>query len=204
MTNNIIYKKSTVTTNNTNDTKHYIGIAATTFKERYANHISSYRHKKRLKQTELSKNIWKLKENNQDFTIKWSILKHAISYTGGSKCCNLCLEEKLCILKDINKDNLLNKRSEIFGKCRHKNRFRVKLGSHMPAVCLRLYHYASTCRRNTGKVELKSTFTAYRRCNCGTGGNRRTNVHIIYVLKLPPASSPVRRRYVAGIYVNQA
>ena len=44
---------------------------------------------------------------------------------GGSKRCNLCLEEKFCILKDINKDNLLNKRSEIFGKCRHKNRFRV-------------------------------------------------------------------------------
>jgi hypothetical protein len=35
------------------------------------------------------------------------------------------LEEKFCILKDIDKDNLLNKRSEIFGKCRHKNRFRV-------------------------------------------------------------------------------
>jgi hypothetical protein len=35
------------------------------------------------------------------------------------------LEEKFCIFKDINKDNLLNKWSEIFGKCRHKNRFRV-------------------------------------------------------------------------------
>jgi hypothetical protein len=35
------------------------------------------------------------------------------------------LEEKFCILKDINKDNLLNKRSEIFGKCRHKNQFPV-------------------------------------------------------------------------------
>jgi hypothetical protein len=35
MTNNIIYK-ATVTTSNTNDTKHYIGMTATTFKERYA------------------------------------------------------------------------------------------------------------------------------------------------------------------------
>jgi hypothetical protein len=41
--------------------------------------------KKDSNQTELSKHIWKLKENNQDPTIKWSILKHAISYTGGSK-----------------------------------------------------------------------------------------------------------------------
>ena len=63
-------------------------------------------------------------------------------------------------------------------------------------ICLRLYHYASTSRRNTGKVELNSTFPAYRRCNCGTGGNQRTNIHIIYVLKLPPASSPVRCRHL--------
>jgi hypothetical protein len=80
MTNNIIYK-ATVTTNNTNDNKYYIGMTATTFKERYANHTSSFRHKKDSNKTELSKHIWKLKENNQDYTIKWSILKHAISYT---------------------------------------------------------------------------------------------------------------------------
>ena len=29
----------------------------------------------------------------------------------------------VCILKDINKDNLLNKRSEIFGKCHQKTGF---------------------------------------------------------------------------------
>jgi hypothetical protein len=110
LTNNIIYK-TTVTTNNTNDTKHYIGITATTFQERHDNHTSSFRHKKDSNKTKLSKHIWKLKENNQDYTIKWSILKHVISYTGGSKRCNLCLEETFCILKDINKDNLLNKRT---------------------------------------------------------------------------------------------
>ena len=70
----------------------------------------------------------------------------------------------------------------------------LKAGSHMPAACLRLYHYASTCRRNTGKVELNSTFPAYRRCNCGTGGNRRTNIRIIYILNYHRH----RRRYVAG------
>ena len=38
---------------------------------------------------------------------------------------NLCLEEKLNILKE--KDNcLLNKRSEIISACQHKNRFQVK------------------------------------------------------------------------------
>ena len=71
---------------------------ATTVKERYANHTSSFRHKKDSNKTELSKHIWKLNENNQDYTIKWSILKHAISYTGGSKRCNAYLEDKFCDL----------------------------------------------------------------------------------------------------------
>ena len=44
---------------------------------------------------------------------------------GGSKRCNLCLEEKLNILKE--KDNcLLNKRSEIISACQHINRFQAK------------------------------------------------------------------------------
>ena len=93
----------------------YIG----TFKERYRNHIKSFTHKKYSNETELSKHIWHLKQNKTDFTIKWSIIKKSISYTGGSKRCNLCLEEKLNILKE--KDNcLLNKRSA----CQHKNRLR--------------------------------------------------------------------------------
>ena len=76
-------------------------------------------------ETELSKHIWHLKQNKTDFTIKWSIIKRSISYTGGYKRCNLCLEEKLNILKE--KDNcLLNKRSEIISACQHKNRFQVK------------------------------------------------------------------------------
>ena len=57
-------------------------MTATIFKERYANHTSSFRHKKDSNKTELSKHIWKLKEKNQDYTIKWSILKQPISYKG--------------------------------------------------------------------------------------------------------------------------
>ena len=100
-------------------------MTSSTFKERYRNHIKSFTHKKYSNETELSKHIWHLKQNKTDFTIKWSIIKKSISYTGGSKRCNLCLEEKLNILKE--KDNcLLNKRSEIISTCQHKNRFQVK------------------------------------------------------------------------------
>ena len=124
MNKDIVYK-ATISTSNANDTKHYIGMTSSTFKERYRNHIKSFTHKKYSNETELSKHIWHLKQNKTDFTIKWSIIKKSISYTGGSKRCNLCLEEKLHILKE--KDNcLLNKRSEIISACQHKNRFQVK------------------------------------------------------------------------------
>ncbi len=81
--------------------------------------VSSERNHQVLKlnDTERSKYIWKLKDNKQDFDITWAVLKQSISYTGGSKICNLCLEEKLCILKDKNKQNLLNKNSEIVSTC---------------------------------------------------------------------------------------
>ena len=76
------------------------------------NHIKSFTHQKYSNETELSKYVWHLKENNTDFTIKWSIIKNSISYMGGSKRCNLCSEVKLSILKEKSK-YLLNKRSEI-------------------------------------------------------------------------------------------
>ena len=105
MNKDIVYK-ATISTSNANDTKHYIGMASSTFKERYRNDIKSFTHKKKYSnETELSRHIWHLKQNKTDFTIKWSIIKKSISYTGGSKSCNLCLEEKLNILKE--KDNCL-------------------------------------------------------------------------------------------------
>ena len=69
-------------------------------KERYRNHIKSFKHKRYSNETELSKHVWQLKQNETDFTIKWSIIKKFISYTGGSKRCNLCLDEKITILKE--------------------------------------------------------------------------------------------------------
>ena len=75
-------------------------MTSNTFKERFRNHIKSFNHKKYSNETELSKYVWHLKENNTDYSIKWSIIENSISYTGGSKRCNLCLEEKLNILKE--------------------------------------------------------------------------------------------------------
>ena len=63
-------------------------------------HIKSFTHKKYTNETELSKLDWLLEKNKTDFTIIWSIIKKSISYTGVSKRCNLCLDEKITILKE--------------------------------------------------------------------------------------------------------
>ena len=60
----------------------------------------SFRDKKHSNETELSKYIWGLKKSRRNFSLKWSILKRATAYQSGAKQCNLCLEEKLCVLKD--------------------------------------------------------------------------------------------------------
>ena len=46
-------------------------------------------------------------------------------YHNSSKRCDLCLAEKLHIIKRSN-NNLLNKRSELVSKCRHENKFYLK------------------------------------------------------------------------------
>ena len=62
--------------------------------------------------TELLKYIWNLKDQNKDFDIKWFILKKSSGYSNVLKSCNLCLLEKLVIL---------NKRLDLFSKCRQEN-----------------------------------------------------------------------------------
>ena len=103
------------------EVKHYIGMTSNTFKERYANHKKSFGNPIYASETELSKYVWKLKETGKPFSIKWRVLKKATTYTAGSKRCNLCLEEKLCLLQ-ADRFSTLNRRSEIFTKCRHKSR----------------------------------------------------------------------------------
>ena len=48
-----------------------------------------------------------------------TIVKRVPSCKAGSRKCNLCLEEKLLIMKGSKANNLLNKRSELFTLCKH-------------------------------------------------------------------------------------
>ena len=75
--------------------------------------------------TELSKYIWKLKDLEKTFVLKWSIAAYASPYRCSTRCCDLCITEKYIIVRADQKC-LLNKLTEFFPKCRHRNRFFLK------------------------------------------------------------------------------
>jgi len=120
----IVYQ-ARVTSTNTTET--YVGLTATDFKARFRNHQASFNNETRKNDTELSKHIWQLKNNQQHFNIKWKILAKAKPYSNLTKRCNLCMTEKYFI---ITKPELasLNKRNELISTCRHRRKFALMKG----------------------------------------------------------------------------
>ena len=55
----------------------YYGASEGEFKTRYNNHTKSFRSRRYCNESELSKYIWKLKDNNTNFILKWSIASFA-------------------------------------------------------------------------------------------------------------------------------
>ena len=121
LTSKVVYK-ATVYTNSNRTPKVYIGSTETSFKQRHANHLLSFRKERYANQTELSKYIWALKREGNNFRVNWEVLRRAPAYSCLSKRCDLCLAEKLMILY-ADRSTLLNKRSELISKCRHQNKF---------------------------------------------------------------------------------
>ena len=72
--------------------------------------------------TELSNEYWNIISANKTSNISWEILGTHKSYNQSSKRCLLCLIEKLAIAPHGD-DNMLNKRSEVISKCRHRNKY---------------------------------------------------------------------------------
>ena len=104
----------------------YIGQSSTPFKTRYNNHIQSFKHKK-YSNTTLSNFIWNLKDAGINYTINWKIEAKSKSYTTSSRNCRLCNMEKTLILFN-QEDELLNKRSELLNKCRHRKKHTLSNG----------------------------------------------------------------------------
>ena len=121
LTENAIYQ-ATISNGDVGEKFPYIGLAEGEFKTRYNNHTMSFRKESYAKKTELSKKYWEIKNSKGTPTISWKVLTSVRAYENGQKNCNLCLTEKLFIMKNRDK-NLLNSRSEISAKCRHKRKF---------------------------------------------------------------------------------
>ena len=127
--------------------KKYIGSTANSFKQRYRSHKYTFNNPsknndnnghgnnnfntsrstyKSNNSTELSKLIWKLKNANMAYTIKWRILRKVNNSNNTVKqICQTCNLEKMEIAL-ANKRNLLNKRNELVIKCCHKRNLYFK------------------------------------------------------------------------------
>ena len=73
-------------------------------------------------ESELTKEMWRIKDEGGVPEIKWKILRKAQSYNPKTKRCALCLQEKLEIAEHEGW-NMLNKRSEAVAKCIHQNKY---------------------------------------------------------------------------------
>ncbi len=115
----IIYQ-ATVTTSEGKET--YIGLTKNTFKERYNGHKTTFKNANKRNNTELSKYIWNLKDQQKDYNIEWEILRAAKPYSNKTKRCELCNLEKVFIIRRPELGTL-NKRNELASSCRHRAPF---------------------------------------------------------------------------------
>ena len=103
--------------------KFYIG-STIDFKKRYNSHTHSFRHEEHKKSTTLSHHIWETQLQPSP-KIQWEILKNTPVYKKGGRECDLCLTEKLFILRNISDPNFLNRNSDLALKCKHRARHRL-------------------------------------------------------------------------------
>ena len=98
----------------------YIGLTATTFKERWRNHRSNFKTRNPKNSTCLSKHVMQLQDQNVGFTISWKIVSSATPFNHVTNECKLCVREKYFIIFKPEMATL-NDRNEIAGPCLHKH-----------------------------------------------------------------------------------
>ena len=103
-------------------TKEYKGICSTVFKGRYGNHTKSFNNERYKTDTELSKEVWVVKDKNGTPKISWGIFGRFPPYNPESKRCYLCLNEKVEFTMQ-KENNLLNRRRELVSKCHHQKKY---------------------------------------------------------------------------------
>ena len=99
----------------------YKGITERETKERMKEHKKHFSKRKYRGESELAKEVWRIKDEGGAPEVTWKILRRAKTYNPNTKRCTLCLHEKLAIAEHEGND-MLNKRSETMAKCMHQRK----------------------------------------------------------------------------------
>jgi hypothetical protein len=118
----VVYQGA-VTRKDTGQTDYYTGLSEPSWKLRYANHKQNFKVDNQQNRTAtcLSKHIWKLKDQNIGYSLKFKQLIQAQAFNPVTGMCRLCLSEKYFIMFKPEGANI-NSRSEFFAACRHKTK----------------------------------------------------------------------------------
>ena len=91
----------------------------------HLNYTADCRRKRYVISIELSKYVWKLKDEKITANIKW--IGMSIVYgTPKGGVCKLCLCDKFWLLKYFVNEHLLNEKLKFISKCRYENKLLVK------------------------------------------------------------------------------
>ena len=122
---NVTYQAKIYPMENCNDEKVYIGISARNWKQWLCNHWHSFPIPLLRNQTALSKCFLSLSKRGLTSQIKWRFIKIFSTPNTYNSRCNLCLEEKINLIKYKTTWQLLNKRNELISKYKHKCKFKL-------------------------------------------------------------------------------
>ena len=123
---NVVYKATVTTDSTPNEKKYYIGLSSTSLKDRIRNHNVTFTNENYKNKTSLSTYIWELEKNKKSYKITWEVIAKAPTCYSLHTTCHLCMQEKMAIAEFEDKDSLLNRRSEIGMKCKHKAKYLLK------------------------------------------------------------------------------
>ena len=76
----------------------YVGMTANSFKDRWRNHMSSFRTRNPNNSTTISKYIWDLQDKNIQYSLKWRLIAKGKPYNHVTDTCRLCIREKYLII----------------------------------------------------------------------------------------------------------
>ena len=98
----------------------YVGVTATSWKLRYGNHKTSFKHSFKRKNTKLAGYVWALKDEGLQPEIKWRILSRNQPFKASTNSCRLCLKEKYFLMHKP-EEATINSRDEFFSGCLHRH-----------------------------------------------------------------------------------